>query len=64
MEPIRITPKEAREKAKAGRTLLVCGYEDEAKFKPIALEDSISFGEFKQKLPTISKDQDITFYCA
>ena len=62
MEPIRIPPKEAREKAMAGSTLLVCGYEDEEKCRPIALEGSITFNEFKQRLPNLSKDQDITFF--
>ena len=63
MEPVRITPQEARQKVKSG-SLLVCGYEDEAKCKPIMLEGAISFGEFQKKLPKLSKDQDIIFYCA
>ena len=33
LEPERISPKEVREKLKAGKALLVCAYEDEAKFK-------------------------------
>ncbi len=31
-EPIRVTPEEAYEKLKSGKTLLACAYEDEAKF--------------------------------
>lgn len=61
-EPKRITPGEAHEKVKSGKTLLVCAYEDDAKFKKMQLEGAISFNEFKSKLPSLSKDQEIVFY--
>lgn len=64
MEPQRIPPREAREKVKSGSALFVCAYEDEARCKSNNLEGSITFGEFKRKLPKLSKDQDIIFYCA
>lgn len=63
MEPVRITPQEAREKVKSG-SLFVCGYEDESRCRPIMLEGAISYNEFQKKLPTLSKDQEIVFYCA
>jgi len=63
-EPIRVTPEEAYEKLKSGKTFLVCAYEDEAKFKKMQLEGTISFNEFKSKLPALSEDQEIIFYCA
>jgi hypothetical protein len=61
-EPKRITPEEVREKLKSGNVLLVCAYEDEAKFRRMQLEGAISFNEFKSKLPSLSKDQEIVFY--
>jgi hypothetical protein len=61
-EPIRITPEEVYKKVKSGIILLVCAYEDEAKFKKLQLEGAISFNEFKSKLPSLSKDQEIVFY--
>jgi hypothetical protein len=61
-EPIRVTPGEIYRKVKSGITLLVCAYEDEAKFKKMHLEGAISFNEFKSKLPSLSKDQEIVFY--
>jgi hypothetical protein len=61
-EPIRVTPEEAYEKLKSGKTLLVCAYEDEAKFKKMQLEGAISFDAFKSKLPSLPKDQEIVFY--
>lgn len=63
MEPKRISPEEVRQKAGSG-ALLVCAYEDEERCNSIKLEGSITFGEFKRTLASLSKDQDITFYCA
>jgi len=61
-EPERITPEEAYQKLRAGKTLLVCAYEDEMKFKAMQLEGAISLNEFKSKLPSLAKDQEIVFY--
>jgi hypothetical protein len=44
--------------------MLVCGYNDEEKFKTMQLEGAISFKEFESRLPELSKDQEIIFYCA
>jgi len=63
-EPKRIPVKEAYQKVKSGVALLVCGYDDEARFKMMRLEGALSFKEFETRLPTISKDQEIIFYCA
>jgi hypothetical protein len=64
MPAVRITPQEAYEKVKAGQALLVCGYEEEEKFKDLRLEGAISFAEFQKMLPTLPKDKMIIFYCA
>jgi hypothetical protein len=61
-EPKHISPEEVRQKLKAGKALLVCAYEDEAKFKMMPLQGAISFNEFKSKLPSLTKDQEIIFY--
>ena len=63
-EPKRITPEEVHQKLKAGTVLLVCAYEDEAKFKKVQLQGAISLNEFKSKLPSLAKDQEVVFYCA
>ncbi len=62
MEPERISPTEVHEKLKAGKALLVCAYEDEAKFKMLQLQGAISLNEFKTKLSSLAKDQEIVFY--
>jgi len=61
-EPKRITPEEVYQKLRSGGAILVCAYEDEAKFRRMQLEGAISFNEFKSKLPSLSKDQEIVFY--
>jgi hypothetical protein len=61
-EPKRITPEEVHQKLKTGKVLLVCAYEDEAKFRKMQLQGAISLNEFKSKLPSLIKDQEIVFY--
>lgn len=63
VEPKRVTPEEVFQKVTTGEALLVCAYEDEAKFKMMKLRGAISLGEFKLRLPSLSKDQEIIFYC-
>ena len=62
-EPERVTAEEVYGKSKSGKALLVCAYEDEERFKKLQLEGAISFNAFKLKLPSLSKDQEIIFYC-
>jgi len=61
-EPKRITPEEVHQKLKAGTALLVCAYEDEAMFKRMRLQGAVSLNEFKSKLPSLAKDQEVVFY--
>ena len=62
-EPERVSPEEVHQKLKKGIILLVCAYEDEAKFKKMQLQGAISSNEFKFRLPFLPKDQEIVFYC-
>lgn len=61
-DSIRVAPEEVSNKVKSGLALLVCAYEDDERFKNLRLEGAISFNEFKSKLPSLSKDQEIIFY--
>ena len=63
-EPERVEPREVIEKIEAGKALLVCAYENEEKFKAVHLEGALSLNEFKSRVGTLSKDQEIIFYCA
>ena len=64
MPAVRITPQEAYEKVKAGQALLVCGYEEDEKFRALRLEGAVPYSEFQKMLPAIPKDREIIFYCA
>jgi len=63
-EPIRIAPEEVRQKVTSGSAMLVCAYEDEERFRMLHLQGAISLAEFRSRLPSLSKDQEIIFYCA
>ncbi len=62
-EPKRVPAEEAYQKMKSGKALLVCGYDDDARFRMMCLEGALSLKEFEARLPKISKDQEIIFYC-
>jgi len=61
---VRVPPLEAYQKAKSGKALLVCAYEDETICEVMHLEGAIFLQQLKAKLPTLPKDQEIIFYCA
>jgi rhodanese-related sulfurtransferase len=63
-EFIRVLPQEVRQKVESGSALLVCAYDDEQKFNQNHLEGAISLSEFKSRLASLPKDQEIIFYCA
>ncbi len=60
----RVSAEEAHEKVESGRALLVCAYEDEQKCSSMKLEGALTLNEFLSRLSSISKDQEIIFYCA
>jgi len=64
VEPKRVTPEEIYQRVKSGAVLLVCAYEDDAKFKRMQLQGAISLNEFRSKVSSLVKDQEIVFYCA
>ena len=63
-EPIRISVEDARQKVSAGAALLVCAYDDDEKFKNNHLQGAVSLNDFRTKLPSLSTEQEIIFYCA
>ena len=62
-EPVRIPPEEAKAKIDRG-ALLVCAYEDEDRCRILRLEGSLTLGELRSRLPELSRDREIVFYCA
>ncbi len=59
----KISPEGARHKVKASEALLVCAYEEDEKFRQMRLEGAMSYKEFKKKIASMPKDQEIIFYC-
>ncbi len=60
----RITPADVRRKVAAGKALFVCAYESEELCGRMMLEGGISLGQFRDRLPTLDKREEIIFYCA
>jgi hypothetical protein len=56
----RIGVKQAR--GKAHQALLVCAYENEAKHRMFNLDGSISLANFRSRLASLPKTQEIIFY--
>ena len=63
-EIARITPQEAHARVSAGQALLVCAYDDPARFADIRLEGAISIQEFRARRGALPRHQEIIFYCA
>ncbi|MGH7162324.1 MAG: rhodanese-like domain-containing protein [Planctomycetota bacterium] len=64
MTPARIAPAEVRRRMLAGDPLLlVCAYEDDDKFRQAPLEGAISRKTLRNRMPSLSKEQQIVFYC-
>ena len=63
-EVSRITPEETYKKLRAGDAVLVCAYDSQEQFRSLQLEGAISLPELREKLPFLSKEQEIVFYCA
>ena len=62
--PERISAQEARDRARSGRALLVCGYDDEAKCRGLGVEGAITHPELVGRLGSLPRDQEIIFFCA
>ena len=60
----RITPQEARPRIVTGEALLVCAYEDDAKFQALRLEGAIPYSTFAAQLGSITRSRELIFYCA
>jgi len=61
----RIEPSEVLKKQGSGKKpWLVCAYDDEARCQQLKIGNSLTLGEFTSNAPTLSKDEEIVFYCA
>jgi hypothetical protein len=60
----RISVEEAHREVRAGQALLVCAYDDEAKYRMVNLDGSVSLASFQSRIASLPKTQAIIFYCA
>ncbi len=60
----RIPAADIQEKVASGNSILVCAYDDDAKFQSYHLEGAIPLSKFKTKLADLAMDTEIIFYCA
>jgi hypothetical protein len=58
----RISVQQANAKTKANQALLVCAYEDDAKYQRLNLDGSISFASLQSRAASLPKTQEIIFY--
>jgi hypothetical protein len=60
----RIDPEEARQHVRSGQALLVCAYEDDAKWERMRLEGSVPLRELESQAAALPRDRELIFYCA
>ena len=60
----RVSAGEARRRVAEGRAVLVCAYEDEEKCRRLKLEGAHTLRELEAGMATLSRSQEIIFYCA
>ena len=60
----RIPAAPTRRKVEAGEALLVCAYEERAKFDAVHLEGALSLQEFQARRQELPRAQEVVFYCA
>jgi hypothetical protein len=60
----RVSAEEARREVEAGRALLVCAYDDEAKCRQMRLQNAVMLHELQRRVDSIPRNQALIFYCA
>jgi hypothetical protein len=58
----RVPPRDVREKVQSGTALLVCAYNDDAKYGRMRLDGSIPLSRFRSMVSDIAKEREIIFY--
>ena len=59
----RVAASDVRDRVVSGDALLVCAYDSDDKFMANRLEGAISLSEFQSRLPALSKETELVFYC-
>jgi hypothetical protein len=64
IEPARVSPEIAYQKAESGQAVLVCAYDDDERCKRLKLDHAMTLYEFESNLMYLPVDKEIIFYCA
>lgn len=59
----RVDPSEVRRAVAEGDALLVCAYDDPAKCGGFAIEEAISYSDFRERAKSLSQDRSIVLFC-
>lgn len=60
----RVSAVKIRNGVQSGEILLVCAYDSDDKFRGNHLEGAISLSDFKGRVPQLTKETELVFYCA
>lgn len=60
----KISARQARQDLERNGALLVCGYDDPAKWEQYRVPGAESFMDFHGHAEQTPKDQEVMFYCA
>jgi hypothetical protein len=60
----RVSADEARREVESGRALLVCAYDDEAKYRQMRLQNAVTLQDVQRRIDSIPHNQTLIFYCA
>jgi len=60
----RVSAGEARREVEAGRSLLVCAYDDENKCRQMRLANAVTLHDLQRRMDSIPRNQTLIFYCA
>ncbi|WP_243372131.1 ArsR family transcriptional regulator [Geotalea sp. SG265] len=60
----RTTVSDARQRVEEGRALLACAYESEEVCKGMLIAGAMTLAQFRERVPTLDKGQEVIFYCA
>ncbi|HLY74427.1 MAG TPA: universal stress protein [Planctomycetota bacterium] len=63
MHVARIDAEDLHRRMSGGGAFLVCAYDTDVRFREIQLVGAISWDEFQPRLASMSKDQEMVFYC-
>jgi hypothetical protein len=60
----RLSPQETYPRVQSGQSLLICAYDNDDICRGLHLAGALLPSEFRDRVQTLPKEQEIIFYCA